>query len=999
MATLGRENNNVNIDGGETSFIDFGGVDTYTILPSLFANVTITDNQESRINLPAGIDVSAARFASNGVEFTINGFTVTFIGNPSLFSFVFGGTPLNPALGTSKSFAETAAAFGTTVPNEGDPINPATVTGPVSEQGTVGAEQTGQTISITPAAASVNEGETAIFNIATTNVQEGSTVAYVLGGSAANSANQADISGPLQGIAVVGADGKASISVAIENDNLTEGPETLAVTVATGSLNANTTTVINDTSTSGGEQPVPPAPPVEPQALQINDPLYSSQWYIKNTGQRETGDPAGPQAFLDLRVSEAWNMGFTGKGIKIAVNDDGLDLDHPDLQANLLKDLTFNSVNGATGADAYKEGNGFTPGNEANSHGTVVGSIMAMAANNNVGMAGIAHDAKLVSTLVVAEGSNSINMFNHLIDTAKVDVSAHSYGQDPAFSENYFIAAGTPEGDLTDAQREGQVIQRAATEGRDGKGTFITVAAGNEAGSKADAGMTSFTSSLYTNAIASVDQNGVKAEYTSPGASVLVAAFGGTNPDQTDQSQNTGYGAVSADVNGPAGYNTTDGSAGDYAFQNTGTSYANPMVASIAALMLQANQDLGFRDISKILAITARGTGTNDNNYVTNGASDVNFGGMHFSRDVGFGLADAAAAVQLAESWMAPAGTVANWMKAEGTAADLAAGTTIPDNDPTTGLTATAAVANQLLIDRVEFQINLDAASPNQLAATITSPSGTTITLFDQPLTQAVGNDGPEGDQNAWPGVYSIMSTAFLGESAQGNWTLKLFDKVSGEEAKYQSFKVVAWGDASSPQLFFTDEFKMATGGTITQETLQAAALSKDFTVDLAANSGKVGDATFTYTGDADKNAIGGSGADTLTGDAQANILKGNRGNDTLTGGEGGDTMTGGLGADTFVFTDIKDSLSTARDTITDFISGRDKLSFSGIDANTTLDADQAFAWVGFNATGTLEAFSLGYTVQNGNVVVSADNSGDAVADISLILTGVSALAQSDFIL
>ena len=991
MATLGRENNNVNIDGGETSFIDFGGVDTYTILPSLFANVTITDNQESKINLPAGIDISAARFASNGVEFTVNGFTVTFIGNPSLFSFVFGGTPINPTLGTPKSFAETAAAFGTTVPNAEGPLNSATITGPVNEQGTVGTPDTAPVISIAPTAAAFNEGETATFTV-TTNAAAGSEVSYNLSGVSA-----ADVVGGLTGTASVAADGTATISVALVADELTEGNETLTVSVNNGAASASIT--VNDTSKSAVEQPVPPAPPAEPQPLQINDPLYASQWYIKNTGQREAGDPAGPQTFLDLRVSEAWNMGFTGKDIKIAVNDDGLDLDHPDLQANLLKDLTFNSVNGVTGADAYKEGSGYTPGNEANSHGTVVGSIMAMAANNNVGMAGIAHDAKLVSTLAVAEGANSINMFNHLIDTAKVDVSAHSYGNDPAFSENYFIDAGTSDEDLTDTQREGQVIQRAATEGRDGKGIFITVAAGNAASDKADAGMTNFTSSLYASAIASVDQNGVKADYTSPGASVLVAAFGGTNPDQADQSQNTGYGAVSADINGPAGYNTTDGSAGDYAFQNIGTSYANPMVASIAALMLQANQDLGFRDISKILAITARGTGSDANNYVTNKASDVNFGGMHFSRDVGFGLADAAAAVQLAESWMAPAGTVANWMKAEGTATDLAAGTTIPDNDPTTGLTATAAVANQLMIDRVEFQINLDAASPNQLAATITSPSGTTITLFDQPLTQSVGNDGPEGVHNAWPGVYSIMSTAFLGESAQGNWTLKLFDKVSGEEAKYQSFKVVAWGDASSSQLFFTDEFKATTGGAITQETLQAAALSKDFTVDLAANSGKVGDATFTYTGDADKNAIGGSGADTLTGDAQANILKGNRGNDTLTGGEGGDTLTGGLGADTFVFTDIKDSLATARDTITDFISGRDKLSFSGIDANSTLDADQAFAWVGFNSTGVLEAFSLGYTVQDGNVVVSADNTGDALADISVVLTGVSALAQTDFIL
>jgi Ca2+-binding RTX toxin-like protein len=62
------------------------------------------------------------------------------------------------------------------------------------------------------------------------------------------------------------------------------------------------------------------------------------------------------------------------------------------------------------------------------------------------------------------------------------------------------------------------------------------------------------------------------------------------------------------------------------------------------------------------------------------------------------------------------------------------------------------------------------------------------------------------------------------------------------------------------------------------------------------------------------ENAIGGSGDDVLIGNIKANVL---------TGGAGGDMLTGAGGNDKFVF----DSL-IGLDTITDFISGQDKLEF-----------------------------------------------------------------------
>ncbi|MEY9186251.1 serralysin [Bradyrhizobium sp. USDA 326] len=61
----------------------------------------------------------------------------------------------------------------------------------------------------------------------------------------------------------------------------------------------------------------------------------------------------------------------------------------------------------------------------------------------------------------------------------------------------------------------------------------------------------------------------------------------------------------------------------------------------------------------------------------------------------------------------------------------------------------------------------------------------------------------------------------------------------------------------------------------------------------------------YLYNGDARSyidNAIGGSGNDTIVGNAIANMLNGGGGSDTITGGAGNDTINGGSGTDTAVY-------------------------------------------------------------------------------------------------
>jgi subtilisin-like proprotein convertase family protein len=603
----------------------------------------------------------------------------------------------------------------------------------------------------------------------------------------------------------------------------------------------------------------------------FNDPLFSSQWYLINTGQR------GGTSRLDINVLSAWDK-YTGKGVIVAVNDDGMDLTHPSLVANLLTGLTYDTVRDTTGQGFVGAGN---------SHGTVVGSIVGMAGNDGIGGVGVAYGSKIVPGLAIASGVIPANLFLANL-AAGASVSVNSWGSDPAFSENFGLSGEQSDKDW------GAALLRAANEARGGLGMVIEVSGGNERGNNADTAMSNFTGNKLTIAVGAVTETGVHTDYSTAGASLLITAPGGVSGG--DQSLNSGFGIVSADVQSTMGYNNHSGAEGDYAYQNQGTSYSGPMVGGAAALMLEANPKLGFRDVSTILAMTAKKVDAINASWVQNNATNWNLGGMHFSRDYGYGLLDVSAAVRLAESWSQTAGTMANWASATGTSGTAPG--SIPDNN-TNGKTVVATVSNGVRIERMEFELNLSATSPSQLSATITSPSGTTVTLFDRPLTRGLKDGQPDmsSAEPGWPDTFTIGSTSFLGESSAGTWTLKLTDKVSGVESSYNSFTVRAWGSALSDDsvYVFTNEFDGA-GLVLTDakgvDTVNASATDSTVTLDLrAGQTSKAAKGQFTLAqGTVIENAIGGLGNDMLVGNEAGNLLRGNGGDDLLDGGAGIDT-------------------------------------------------------------------------------------------------------------
>lgn len=112
-----------------------------------------------------------------------------------------------------------------------------------------------------------------------------------------------------------------------------------------------------------------------------NDPFFNSQWAIKNQGY------LGGTVGADMKVESAWNIA-TGSGIKVAIIDEGVDLTHPDLQANLLAgfDATGNNSNGA-------------PSND-DAHGTACVGMVTSMGNNNIGVANNAKIIPVVSKLI-----------------------------------------------------------------------------------------------------------------------------------------------------------------------------------------------------------------------------------------------------------------------------------------------------------------------------------------------------------------------------------------------------------------------------------------------------------------------------------------------------------------------------------------------------------------------------------------------------------------------
>ncbi|PRY87852.1 calcium-binding protein [Donghicola tyrosinivorans] len=130
----------------------------------------------------------------------------------------------------------------------------------------------------------------------------------------------------------------------------------------------------------------------------------------------------------------------------------------------------------------------------------------------------------------------------------------------------------------------------------------------------------------------------------------------------------------------------------------------------------------------------------------------------------------------------------------------------------------------------------------------------------------------------------------------------------------------------------------------------------------------------------------GGIGRDFLVGGAGKDFIKGGVGADRVVGGWGADTMVA-QGADTFVYKAIGESGIGAnrRDVIRDFDTDIAKIALAQIDADTSTEADDAFAF-SINAA----ANSVWFKQVGEDVILRADVDGDAAADMAILFEGAT---------
>ncbi len=156
------------------------------------------------------------------------------------------------------------------------------------------------------------------------------------------------------------------------------------------------------------------------------------------------------------------------------------------------------------------------------------------------------------------------------------------------------------------------------------------------------------------------------------------------------------------------------------------------------------------------------------------------------------------------------------------------------------------------------------------------------------------------------------------------------------------------------------------------------------------------GNTNINSVGNAFNNVmIGNNGNNTLNGDLGNDTLSGGNGNDVLLGAGGADISTGGAGVDTFRYTAAGQSIGINQDTITDFVSGTDKIDLNAIDANTTPAGGgiQDFVFVA-TITGPGQ---VRYDAATG--LLQANTAGSTAPELQIQLTANLNLTAADFIM
>lgn len=455
------------------------------------------------------------------------------------------------------------------------------------------------------------------------------------------------------------------------------------------------------------------------------DTLFGDQWHLKNTGQ-EGGTPGE-----DVNIVTTWDVYRGSTNEVIAVVDDGLEIHHEDLQANVLQEYCWDFVD-------------IDNDPTASNHGTSCAGLAAARGFNGIGVVGAAPSAGLVGIRImnaygfIDEADEALGL---TFEPDIIDIYSNSWGSTDSGAYLKILPPATED-----------ALEAGVTTGRNGLGNIYVWAGGNGNGEPEydNSNYDGYTNSRYTIAVASSTCDGEQADYSEEGSNILINA-----PSSSE----------TADVT-----TTARTYLGKYTNTFTGTSASTPVVSGIVALMLQANPSLGWRDVQHILITTAEKNDPLDIDWTTNGA------GYHINHKYGFGRVDATAAVTAAETWLPAEDDVV-------TEKTSSPHIPIPDNDPV-GVSDSITISDDITVEFVDVFFTADHPYWGDLAIVLTAPSGT------QSILALQHRNGRGNEYDNW----RFGTVRHFGESALGTWTLAVGDLAEKDSGTFDTWKIRIYG-------------------------------------------------------------------------------------------------------------------------------------------------------------------------------------------------------------